>query len=81
MSGITSIAMPSAHVGGALIIALVATGIAAPSIVGTTPIGAIPTALAALGILLFEIETRNWRLEEIVAEEFKGVSAQGSGAQ
>jgi putative MFS transporter len=54
-----------------MIIALVALGVAAPSIAGTTLIGAVPMALAALAIIFFGIETRNRRLEEITAEEFK----------
>jgi hypothetical protein len=33
--------------------------------------GAIPMALAALAILFLGIETRNRRLEQITAEEFK----------
>jgi putative MFS transporter len=54
-----------------LIIALVAFGVAAPSIAGTTLLGAIPMALAALAILFLGLETRNRRLEQITAEEFK----------
>jgi putative MFS transporter len=54
-----------------MIIALVALGVAAPSIAGTTLIGAVPMALAAVAIFFFGIETRSRRLEEITAEEFK----------
>jgi putative MFS transporter len=57
--------------GGVMIISLVAGGVAAPSIAETTLIGGIPMALAVLAMLLFGVETRNRRLEEITAEEFE----------
>ena len=57
--------------GGVLIIALVAFGIAPPSIADIALIGAIPLTLALLAVALFGVETRKRRLEEITAEEFK----------
>jgi len=57
--------------GGVAIIALVAFGIAAPSIATVALIGAIPMALAVLLVSLRGVETRQRRLEEITAEELK----------
>ena len=65
------LAAGASKAGGVLIIGLVAFGVAAPSIASTTLIGGLPMAVAALGIVFFGIETRNRRLEEITAEEFK----------
>jgi putative MFS transporter len=53
------------------IIALVAFGIAAPSIATVALIGAVPMALAVLLVSLRGVETRQRRLEEITAEELK----------
>ncbi len=58
-----------------LIIAIVAAAVAPPTIAVTALIGAIPMALAALAVLLFGVETRKRRLEEITAEEFGAVPA------
>jgi len=55
--------------GGVLIIALVAFGIAAPSIATVALIGAVPLALAVALVAIFGVETRQRRLEEITAEE------------
>jgi putative MFS transporter len=55
--------------GGVLIIALVAFGIAAPSIATVALIGAVPLAVAVLLVAIFGVETRQRRLEEITAEE------------
>jgi len=57
--------------GGVAIIALVAFGIAAPSIATVALIGAVPMALAVLLVSLRGVETRQRRLEEITAEELK----------
>ena len=57
--------------GGVAIIALVAFGIAAPSIATVALIGAIPMALAVVLVSLRGVETRQRRLEEITAEELK----------
>jgi putative MFS transporter len=70
----TGLAAGASKAGGVMVIALVAVGVAAPSIAGTTLIGGIPMAVAALAFLFFGLETRNRRLEEITAEEFKGVA-------
>jgi putative MFS transporter len=59
----------SSKAGGVAIIALVAFGIAAPSIATVALIGAVPMALAVLLVALFGVETRQRRLEEITAEE------------
>jgi putative MFS transporter len=56
-------------VGGVLIIALVASAIAPPSIAGTALIGAIPLAIAAIAVAAFGVETRKRTLEEITAEQ------------
>src|SRR5207245_8085356 len=67
----TGLAAGASKAGGVMIIALVTYGFAAPSLAGTTLVGAIPMALAAIAILLFGVETRNRRLEQITAEEFE----------
>jgi MFS transporter, putative metabolite:H+ symporter len=66
----TGLAAAASKAGGVLIIALVVFGVAAPSIVGTTLIGGIPMALAAVAMLLFGLETKKRPLEEITAEEY-----------
>jgi MFS transporter, putative metabolite:H+ symporter len=75
----TGLAAGASKAGGVLIIALVVSGVAAPSIVGTTLIGGIPMALAALAMLLFGIETKKRSLEEITTDEFK-LKGQGATA-
>jgi putative MFS transporter len=70
----TGLAAGASKAGGVLIIALVAFGVATPSIANTALIGAIPMAVATLAILLFGHETRSRRLEEITAEEFKSTT-------
>jgi putative MFS transporter len=72
----TGLAAGASKAGGVVIIALVALGVAAPSLAGTTLVGGIPMALAAIAILLFGFETRNRRLEQITAEEFTDVRVQ-----
>ena len=74
----TGLAAGASKAGGVMIIALVTYGVAAPSLAGTTLVGGIPMALAAIAILLFGVETRNRQLEQITAEEFKGVGIQPS---
>jgi putative MFS transporter len=66
----TGLAAGASKAGGVMIIALVALGVAAPSLAGTTLVGGIPMALAAVAILLFGVETRNRRLEQITAATF-----------
>ncbi len=65
----TGFAAGASKAGGVAIIALVVFGIAAPSIATVALIGAIPMALAVLLVLLFGVETRKRRLEEITADE------------
>ena len=67
----TGLAAGASKAGGVMIIALVTYGVAAPSLPATTLVGGIPMALAAVAVLLFGVETRNRRLEQITAEEFK----------
>ena len=67
----TGFAAGMSKAGGVLIIALVAFGIAAPSIVNVALVGAIPMALAVVAIAFFGVETRKRRLEEITADELK----------
>jgi putative MFS transporter len=69
----TGLAAGASKAGGVMIIALVTYGVAAPSLAGTTLVGGIPMALAALAVLLFGVETRSRRLEQITAKEFKPV--------
>lgn len=65
----TGLAAGASKAGGVLIIALVVAAVAPPSIAGTSLLGGIPMALAALAVAVFGIETRKRRLEEITAEE------------
>ena len=51
--------------GGVLIIALVAFGVAPPSISEIALIGAVPMALAVVAVALFGVETRKRSLEQI----------------
>jgi len=67
----SGLAAGASRAGGVMIIALVVLGVATPSLANTTLIGAIPMAIAALGILMFGVETRNRQLEAITAEEFR----------
>lgn len=61
--------------GGVLIIALVVFAIAPPSIAATALMGAIPLIFAVGAIFFFGVETRNRKLEEITAEQFREVPA------
>ncbi len=70
----TGFAAGASKAGGVLIIALVALGMATPSIATTALIGGIPLALAVVAVACFGVETRNRALEQITAEEF-GVAA------
>ena len=66
----TGLAAGASKAGGVMIITFVALGVAAPSLAGTTLVGGIPMALAAVALLLFGVETRNRRLEQITAATF-----------
>ena len=65
------LAAGASKAGGVLIIALVAFGIAAPSIATVALIGAIPMTLSVFALAFFGVETRKRRLEEIIADEFE----------
>ena len=66
----TGLGAGATKLGGILIITLVVLAVAPPSISITALIGAVPMALGALAVIVFGVETRNRRLEEITAEEF-----------
>jgi putative MFS transporter len=68
----TGLAAGASKAGGVVVIAVVVAAVAPPSISGTALLGAIPMALAAFAVLLFGVETRKRRLEEITAEELAG---------
>jgi putative MFS transporter len=67
----TGLAAGASKAGGVLIIALVALGIAAPSIAGVALIAAVPLTAALFATAVYGIETRKRGLEEITAEEFR----------
>jgi MFS transporter, putative metabolite:H+ symporter len=53
--------------GGVMIITFVGLGVAAPSLAGTTLVGGIPMALAAVAILLFGVKEPKPPAEQITA--------------
>ncbi|MFG1960036.1 MFS transporter [Nonomuraea sp. NPDC049028] len=55
--------------GGVLILALVVTAVAIPSVRVTAAVGVIPMALAMIALIAFGPETRHKQLERITAEE------------
>ncbi|MGH2739143.1 MAG: MFS transporter [Actinomycetota bacterium] len=65
----TGLAAGATKFGGVMILATVSAAIAAPSISITALIGAVPVALAVLAVLVFGVETRQRRLEQITADE------------
>ena len=76
----TGFAAGASKVGGVAIIGLVVLGIATPTIVTVALIGAIPMALAVILMLVFGVETRQRRLEDITAEELSPLRAVPSRA-
>jgi putative MFS transporter len=64
------LAAGASKAGGVLVIGVVALAVTPPTIAGTALMGAIPMALAALAALVFGVETRKRRLEEITVREF-----------
>lgn len=76
----TGLAAGASKVGGVLVIGVVAAALTPPTIAGTALIGAIPMALAALAALLFGVETRRRRLEDITAGEFGQAAPSGASA-
>ena len=71
----TGLAAGASKFGGVLIIALVVAAVAAPGISATAAIGAVPMALAAIAVLVFGVETRRRRLEDITAAELGKLEA------
>ena len=71
----TGLAAGASKAAGVVVIAIVAAALAPPTIAVTALIGAIPMALAALAVLMFGVETRRRRLEDITAEELAAVRA------
>lgn len=70
----TGFAAGASKAGGVAIIALVVSGFATPSIAVVALIGAIPMTLALVLILVFGVETRRRRLEQITADELARAS-------
>ena len=65
----TGLAAAGTKIGGVAILAAVAAALAAPSISVTAFLGAAPLVAAIVLIILFGVETRSKRLEQITAEE------------
>ncbi len=65
----TGFAAGASKAGGVAIIGLVVLGIATPTIATVALIGAIPMTLAVVLMIVFGVETRQRRLEDITAEE------------
>src|SRR6266508_641582 len=63
----TGLAGACARGGGLLGVGVVVTGLAPPGLTGAAALGAVPTALAALAVARYGVETRRRRLEEITA--------------
>ena len=65
------LAAGASKAGGVLVIGVVVIALTPPTIAGTALMGAIPMALAAVAALIFGVETRKRRLEEITVGEFE----------
>ena len=65
----TGLAGVCARSGGFLAVGIVLIGIAPPTLRGAALLGAVPTALAALAVARYGVETRRRRLEDITAAE------------
>jgi putative MFS transporter len=63
----TGLAGACARAGGLLGVSVVAIGLAPPGLTGAALLGAAPTALAAVAVARYGVETRRRRLEEISA--------------
>ena len=70
----TGFAAGASKAGGVVIISLVSFGITVPSMSTVALIGAIPMTLAVILVAIFGVETCKRRLEEITADELKGVA-------
>jgi putative MFS transporter len=77
----TGLAGMCARGSGLLGVAIVVSGVAPPSLAGAAALGAVPTALAALAVARFGIETRRRRLEEITAAELRPALATAAQAR
>ncbi|HWC26997.1 MAG TPA: MFS transporter, partial [Solirubrobacteraceae bacterium] len=75
----SGLAAGASKAGGVLVIGVVVIALTPPTIAGTALMGAIPMALAALAAVVFGVETRRRRLEEITAGEFD-VAPRAEGA-
>ncbi len=67
----TGLAAGATKFGGVLILAIVVSKLAIPSISLTALYGAIPLVLAVVALALFGVETKKKQLEQITAEELK----------
>lgn len=67
----TGLAAAASKAGGVVIIALVVLAVAPPSLAGTALLGAVPMVAAALMVMVFGVETRKRRLEDITADELE----------
>ncbi|MDQ6804044.1 MAG: MFS transporter [Actinomycetota bacterium] len=74
----TALAAATTKLGGVLILAVVAAALATPSIAVTALLGAIPIVAAVAMLMVFGVETRRKRLEQITAEEFGAPLAEGT---
>lgn len=65
----TGAAAGATKLGGIIIVGMVVTAVAAPSISATALLGAVPITLAIVALIFFGVETRKRSLESITAEE------------
>lgn len=68
----TGLAAGASKAAGVVMIGLVLVAVAPPSIAATGFLGGVPMVLAVLAILVWGVETRRRRLEDITAEELGG---------
>jgi len=68
----TGLAAAGTKVGGVIILAAVAAAVAAPSILATALLGAVPLVAAIALMIFFGVETRRKGLEQITADELVG---------
>lgn len=73
----TGLAAGASKAGGVLVVAVVVAAVATPSIAATATAGAVPLAAAAVGLVMFGVETRRRGLEEITAEQLHDVGVAG----
>ena len=65
----TGLAAGATKFGGVMVLAMVASAIAAPGISSTALIGAVPLLGAVIAMMIWGVETRKRQLEQITAEE------------